>query len=113
MTVAAKIGDLLPKKIHSFIQQKYHLYKAKKQLKERGGRYSFNSHFGGWVLEIPMPRNGNMIVLVRTLREFRRAVKFGMNKKDLVWKWLNWIEPNKVLYDIGSANGLEGFQHPI
>ena len=109
MTLAAKIGDLLPRKMHSFMQPKYHLYMAKKQLKERGGLYKYNSQFGGWVLEIPMPSNGNMTVLVRTLREFRRAVKFGTNKKDLVWKWLNWLDPNKVLYDIGSANGLEGF----
>ncbi len=109
MTIASKIGSILPKKVYTFIQPKYHLYEAKRKLIKRGGRYSFNYQYGGWILEIPMPKNGNMIVLVRTLREFRRAVKFGTNKEDLIWKWLNWLEPNKVLYDIGSANGLEGF----
>ena len=109
MTLAAKIGRLLPEKLYSNLQPKYHLFMAKRQIKKRGGRYSFNNNFGGWVLEIPMPANGNMTVLVRTLREFRRASKLGLNKKDLIWKWLNWIEPNKVLYDVGSANGLEGF----
>ena len=109
MTLAAKVGKLLPKKLYSILQPKYHLFIAKKKLKLRGGSYSFNNELGGWVVRVPMPKNGNMVVLVRNLREFRRAAKFGLNKKDLVWKWINWIKPNSVLYDIGSANGLEGF----
>ncbi len=109
MTIASKIGRILPNKVYTFVQPKYHLYEAKKNLKKRGGSYSYNNQYGGWILNLPMPRKGNMTILVRTLREFRRAVRFGTNKKDLVWKWLNWLEPNKVLYDIGSANGLEGF----
>lgn len=109
MTIAAKVGKLLPNKLYSILQPKYQFFMAKAQLRSRGGGYSFNNELGGWVLRLPMPKNGNMLVLVRTLREFKRAVKFGINKKDLVWKWINWIKPNSVLYDIGSANGLEGF----
>ena len=111
MSLASKIGSILPKKAYNYMQPKYHLYQAKKKLKERGGSFTYDNLYGGWILEIPMPKNGNMVVLVRTLREFRRAAKFGTNKKDLVWKWLNWLEPNKVLYDIGSANGLKDFLH--
>ena len=64
--------------------------------------FTYDNLYGGWIGNTNA-KNGNMVVLVRTLREFRRAAKFGTNKKDLVWKWLNWLEPNKVLYDIGSA----------
>ena len=90
MTIAGRIGKLLPKNIYAMLQPKYHFLMAKRNLIKRGGRYSFNNDFGGWILEIPMPSNGNMVVLVRTLREFRRAVKFGSNNNNLVWKWLNW-----------------------
>lgn len=109
MTFSSKLGRLLPKDMFDFLQPKYHFFQAKKKLKARGGSYTFNSLYGGWILKIPMPKNGDLTVFVRTLREFKRAVKFGVNNKDLVWKWLNWLEPNKILYDIGSANGLEGF----
>ncbi len=56
-----------------------------------------------------MPRNGKMLILARTFKEFNRVTRFGMNKNDLVWKWLNWLPTNEVIYDIGSANGFRGF----
>ena len=109
MTIAAKIGKLLPESIFKFLQPRYHFIRAKKILLTRGGSYRYNNLYSGWQIELPMPRNGKMLVLARTFKEFNRVTRFGMNKNDLVWKWLNWLTPNDVLYDIGSANGLEGF----
>lgn len=109
MTLVAKIGKLLPNKMYAYLQPKYHFFRCKRNLIKRGGSYKYNSTYGGWVLNIPMPNSGQMLILARTYKEFNRAVVFGTNKKNLVWKWLNWIDKNNVLYDIGSANGLEGF----
>ena len=109
MTLASEIGKLLPGRIYSFLKPKYHFFRAKSMLKKRGGSYSYDKVYGGWRVHVPMPKNGKMLILARTFKEFNRAARFGSNKKDLVWKWLNWVFPNQVVYDVGSANGLEGF----
>ena len=109
MTFASKIGKLLPKTLFYYLQPKFHIYRNKSRLKKKGGTFTYNKIYGGWILEIPMPNKKNMIVLARTLKEFERAVNFGTNNKNLVWKWLNWIDSKNTLYDVGSANGLEGF----
>jgi FkbM family methyltransferase len=108
MTIASKIAKILPKKTQNFIKPKYDFLRAKYFLKQRGGSYKYNKTYGGWLLNIPMPNNLDMLILARTYREFNRAVRFGTNKKDLLWKWINWIDNKSVVYDIGSANGLEG-----
>ena len=53
-----------------------------------------------------------MQLLASRLRVYR-IVKFGNNPNDLIWKWINWIDKDNILYDIGSANGLEGFSLPF
>ena len=108
MTIANQIGKLLPKFLFQFLQPKYHFIRSKNSLMKRGGKYNFNKDYGGWVLQLPMP-NKNMQLLARSHREFARIVKFGNNPNDLIWKWINWIDKDNILYDIGSANGLEGF----
>ena len=109
MTIANKIGKLLPEHLYNFLQPKYHFLRAKKMLLNRGGSYYFNKNYGGWILQLPMPNKKKMIVIARSPKEFKRLAKFGNNSYDLVWKWINWIDKNNVVYDIGSANGLEGF----
>ena len=109
MTLASKIGKLLPRTLFDYLQPKFHIYRSKNILKKRGGTFTYDKIYGGWILKIPMPNNKHMIVLARTLKEFYRAARFGTDNKNLVWKWLNWIESENTLYDVGSANGLEGF----
>ena len=109
MTLAANIGKFLPKILFNFLQPRYHFIKAKIKLLSRGGTYKYDNLYSGWKIELPMPRNGKMLILARTFKEFNRVTRFGMNKNDLVWKWLNWLPSKEVVYDIGSANGLEGF----
>ena len=109
MTVASKIGKLLPKTLFDYLQPEFHFYRSKSKLKKRGGTITYNKIYGGWILNIPMPNKKHMIVLARSIKELESAVNFGTNKKNLVWKWLNWIDSKNTLYDVGSANGLEGF----
>ena len=48
-------------------------------------------------------------VAVRSYRELRRYLQFGGNPTDVVHRWMNEITDAEVVYDVGSANGLEGF----
>jgi FkbM family methyltransferase len=50
-----------------------------------------------------------MYAVIRSYREFRRVVQFGTMPGDIVFRWLHEINDCRVLYDVGSANGLEGF----
>ena len=51
---------------------------------------------------------GELYLPVRSYRELRRVVNFGSDLKDTALVWLNAIDDCTMLYDIGSANGLEG-----
>ena len=109
MTIISRMSSMLPSSLYKVMQPKYQWLKVKKKLKSRGAKFNYNKEFGGWVIELPMLNGKNLIVLARTFREFRRVSQFGTNKSNVVWKWINWIEKNNVIYDVGSANGLEGF----
>ena len=48
-------------------------------------------------------------ICVRSYKELRRFHIMGRGEfNDAVWKWLHWIRDGGMLYDVGSANGLEG-----
>jgi FkbM family methyltransferase len=51
----------------------------------------------------------NMAVVTRSHREFKRWANFGQQKGDIVHDWLTNLKECKTYWDIGSANGLEGF----
>jgi FkbM family methyltransferase len=48
-------------------------------------------------------------VAVRSYRELRRYLQFGGDAGDVVHRWMHEITDAEVVYDVGSANGLEGF----
>ena len=54
--------------------------------------------------------NGDWLeVAVRSYRELRRYLQFGDDPTDVVHRWMHEITDAEVVYDVGSANGLEGF----
>ena len=54
--------------------------------------------------------NGRWLeVAVRSYRELRRYLQFGGDPTDVVHRWMHEITDAEVVYDVGSANGLEGF----
>tara|TARA_B100000676_G_scaffold295837_1_gene335488 strand:+ start:4456 stop:5385 length:930 start_codon:yes stop_codon:yes gene_type:complete len=109
MTVANTISKLLPRQTADWLRPKYHWYFIKRELTTHGGSFRYDKEFGGWILQVQMPDGRNMPVVARTFREFRRVSQFGREAGEPVWKWLNWMDDGSTLYDVGSANGLEGF----
>ncbi|MCB9990605.1 MAG: FkbM family methyltransferase [Rhodospirillales bacterium] len=110
MTLAHKTGQLLPAGLRAYLQPKYHWVREYFRLKKAGGRACFDKELSSWVAERPFAgRKNGMPVIVRSYKEFRRIVQFGGNKADIVHKWIHAIDDCDVFYDIGAANGLEGF----
>ena len=72
-----------------------------------GGRARYSRLLGGWVVSKPA-LNGRFTVVVRSYREFRRFTKFDEDPDDVVHIWLRDLKECSTLWDIGSANGLEG-----
>ena len=50
-----------------------------------------------------------MEVVVRSYKEMRRFYQFGGYDGDPVFDWMQRIKDCDLVYDVGSANGLEGF----
>lgn len=97
------LARLLPQSIREWVRVFY-------LLKKVGGRLRWNGEVAAWVIDRPVgPSSKPMSVVIRSFKEFRRIVQFGSNKEDIVYTWLHAIKDCKTFYDIGSANGLEGF----
>ncbi|MDG2397247.1 MAG: FkbM family methyltransferase [Flavobacteriaceae bacterium] len=108
MTLAHKISTLIPKKIASYIRPYYHLFKIKITLFRRGINYYFDNNYGGWIILFPIVNKTPLKLICRSSKELKRISRFGLNKKDVVWKWLNWLEEESILFDVGSGSGFEG-----
>lgn len=76
-----------------------------------GGRFRWDADLGTWEASKLLPgyaERGRLGVAVRSVRELRRWIAFFDNPKDPMYRWLGSIGRDGVLWDIGSANGLEG-----
>ena len=108
-SIAHRMSTVLPRPLADRLRPFWHLVRDVGVLRfARKGRLSRDRLLGNWVASRefdgrPLP------VVVRSYREFRRFVWFGHNPADIVQHWMRWIRDCEVLYDIGSANGLEGF----
>lgn len=108
MSLAHHLSKLLPAHVEAQLRPRWNIYRAKQRLSELGGKYFFDEtlrcdvasrQVEGVLLEAP----------VRSYRELARFINFGEDPNDLVHRWLDIIDDCKVLYDVGSATGLEGF----
>jgi len=109
MTLAHSFSKLMPSGLASWLRPTYHWHFVKRELSRRGATFAHDPEFGGWIIQVPMTDSRKMPLVARTFREFRRVAQFGRKEGDSVWKWLNWMDNGGTLYDVGSANGLEGF----
>ncbi len=107
-TLAHRLSLLMPGPLAQRLRPLWHRAQVEAQFRMRGGRVEYDRElhcriacreFGGRRLE----------VAVRSFRELRRFLNFNSEKGDVVADWMGWISDCEVLYDIGSANGLEGF----
>ena len=74
-----------------------------------GGRLGYDRRIAAFVAYRRLSGNRSLRVAVRSYREFRRWAMFDLGGNDMVSRWLNDITDCVVYWDIGSANGLEGF----
>lgn len=74
-----------------------------------GGTLVWNREVSSWVATRTFGGKEGMSVVIRSFKELRRIIQFGRNKNDIVYRWLHIIKDCKYFYDIGAANGLEGF----
>lgn len=107
-TLAHRLSRLMPRPLAEGLRPVWHRSRNSALFRLRGGRVSWDSdlkckiasrEFAGRRLE----------VAVRSYRELRRFLNFNGEEGDVVADWMGWISDCEVLYDIGSANGLEGF----
>lgn len=107
-TLAHQVSRLLPSRVAESLRPAWHRTRDTALFLAKGGRLSWDRdvncriasrEFGGRRLE----------VAVRSYRELRRYLQFLSEAGDVVDDWMAWIKDCEVLYDVGSANGLEGF----
>jgi FkbM family methyltransferase len=111
-TLAHGIGSILPKGVAVRLRPVWHRFAQILRFFRRGGRLRFDRNLVTWIARRPIPGTkaaGPMAVAVRSMREFRRFAGFGDDAGDKLHHWLCRLGPTDVLWDIGSANGLEGF----
>ena len=108
-TVAHTLSKILPRPIASLLRPYWHWIRdAAKFLFLQNGRFSYE--FSSSACTASRLIDGKRFrVVVRSYQEFRRFHQFGLFPDDIVQRWMRWITDCEVLYDIGSANGLEGF----
>ncbi len=109
MTIANKMGKILPPILRKKVQVLYHQFRVRLLLQSRNALLKYDKNLSGWIVTVPLTKKKKLKVLARNFKELRRISQFGINKQNIVWHWLHFIENNSVYYDIGSANGLEGF----
>ena len=97
MTLANLISKFLPNKLVLLIRPIFHLAKIKFDLKKRGINHYYDKSFQAWVVFFPIKNILPLKLICRSKKELKRISRFGLNKKDVVWKWLNWID-KKVSY---------------
>ncbi|MEZ5647718.1 MAG: FkbM family methyltransferase [Alphaproteobacteria bacterium] len=123
-TLAHKLGRLLPSFLFDSMQPLWHRVRdVTLFILKRRGRIWFNWSLWSWIASRPMSDGRYMSIVIRSYRELRRFYQFGhldkvnvdvsdnMEKlsEDLVFQWMKRISRCEVLYDVGTANGLESF----
>ncbi len=111
MTVAHSLSKFLPRTLSRRVQPWWHLAREAAIVRFRqGGRIRRARDLGVWTASRPFGSNRRqMRVAVRSYKELRRLMQLGSKPGDPVFRWLHEIKDCTVLYDVGSANGLEGF----
>ena len=84
---------------------RFHLYL---RFLKQGGRIRFDRDLLTIEAWRTLPGLTPFSVAIRSPREFRRWASFAGNADDKLYQWLISCGHDAVLWDIGSANGLEG-----
>ncbi len=108
-TLAHSLSRVLPEPIAARLKPRWYLLREIAAFwSRRDGRFARDHKLGDWIASRPFDGR-RMEVVVRSYKEFRRFVQFGAQTGDPVFEWMQRITDCDTLYDVGSANGLEGF----
>ncbi len=72
------------------------------------GFINYSTEISSLTMNLKIERK-KIILPLKSFKILNRINNFVINKNDLVYQWLRNLKNCKVFYDIGSANGLEGF----
>ena len=109
MTIAHGISRCMPTPLARWLQPKWYFLRNIWQFViTQHRRLRYDKDISCWVVRKTIQKT-DFEVPIRSFRELRRVMLFGENTQDIVYTWLNAIDDCEVLYDIGAANGHEGF----
>jgi len=112
MTFANKVSFLLPKFFRNKLRQPWHNIELLLFFLFSGGRIYYNAEVGNIYAIKPLLGSNlskKLPIVARSLRELKRWMSFGRDESDKLYTWLLNLKCCEILWDIGSANGLEGF----
>ena len=110
MTLANTASKLLPRPVADWMRPRWHMSRELARLYREGGSLGRARDLSNWVGRRPFgPDGAPMYVVLRSYKELRRFVQFGERATDAVHQWMHDIKDCEVYFDVGSANGLEGF----
>lgn len=109
MAVAYALSQILPARVRHRLRPRWRQFQVWIDFFRRGGRLHRAHDIAAWVATREMAGGNRLGICVRSYKELRRFHNMGRGDfNDAVWKWLHWIRHGGTLYDVGSANGLEG-----
>lgn len=108
-SVPSLIARMLPPLVRERVRPSWYRTRLLFDYYRRGGRLAYDREVGAWVARKGLPSCKPIRVVVRSQREFARFARFGSDPQDSVHRWLDGWADCRVFWDIGSANGLEGF----
>ena len=112
MSMARKLSKFLPAGRREQLRQKWHRWQADRRYFQSGGTFSHDVILQCDIAEKTISVNGRSLRVsgtVRSERERKRWIGFAEDKNDFCVDWYGQLSTKSMLWDIGSANGLEGF----
>jgi FkbM family methyltransferase len=108
MSLANTISRALPSSVSDALRPVWHRLGLYGRYFRDGGRLRFDRQLLTVEATRRLPGLDPFSIAVRSPREFRRWANFARNPKDKLYRWLIALGSDAVLWDIGSANGIEG-----
>lgn len=108
-TLAHTLSQVLPNTVAERLKPRWHMVRDIVLFwTRRDGQFRRDRVLGDWIASRPFGHR-RMEVVVRSYKELRRFAHLGTQIGDPVFEWMQRISDCETLYDVGSANGLEGF----
>src|SRR6186713_1098496 len=108
MSIANTLARALPSGVVGALRPTWHRVELYSRFFREGGRLRFDRQLLTVEATRRLPGLAPFSIAVRSPREFRRWANFARNPNDKLYQWLIALGSDAVLWDIGSANGIEG-----